>query len=221
MNNVVVNHDFLLVLFCRHRRRTQRRAEAEAQDSLDGGVRQVRANMDNYEERTPMLLKHVKGCRKSEGDYTDICELQLLNSGLLGGPDSKSPASILKCPGGRTLTRDTGLSEPKPPCCNTSTISTFRTFKPKDPHNLYECPQVNQTGTIGRFRPLARYHELDASMLHNCHGLSHQHQPGGENSSASSCPPPDLHRDIPLYEGSCPVIPEGLENEANTLKEKI
>ncbi len=185
---------------------------------FEGSARQVRAHTDTYEERTPMLVKHIKGCRKKEGDYTDICELQLLNSGLLGGPDNKTTGSILKCPGSRTLTltRDTNLSKPET-CCNTSTISTFRTFKPTDPHNVYECPQVNQTATMGRCRPLARYHELDASMLHNCYGLAHQHP---IDNPSSSCPPPDLHRDIPYHEANC-VVPEGLDNEVNTLKEKI
>ena len=156
-----------------------------------------------------MLLKHNKLFRKADGDYTDICELQLLNSSL----DAK--AALLKChQRARSMSVDPGVNlVAVPECCSNAAAGSFRTFKPAPmPQQIYECSQP-KVATLGRSSlgslhglPHARYHELDASRLHNCHNLTQ------DNTGVN---PPDLQRDIPPE-----VVTEGLDNETNSLKEQ-
>ena len=161
-----------------------------------------------------MLIK-PKMLRKNDTDYTDICEMQLLNA---HNNDTKSPASILKCQGSRavTLSHDTPPPPPTAECCaNATALSTFRTFKPKDVSRIYECSQSVKAARCAP-RPYSHFmHELDAAMLPNCHSLLSSDSKGG-----AACIP-DIQRDLEMRENASAVMAEGLDNAANTLKESV
>lgn len=151
-----------------------------------------------------MLLK-PKMLRKNDTDYTDICEMQLLNSHNM---DPK-PA-ILKCQGSRAVATE-------PECCANANLNTFRTFKPKDVSRIYECSQAVKARCPTR--PYSHFmHELDAAMLPNCHSMV------SDSKGGAVCIPDiqrDLDRELDQRDSSSLVLAEGLDNAANTLRESV
>lgn len=144
--------------------------------TLDDGMdRQNRPNTEGYEERIPMLIKNGKAFRRADGEYADICEMQLLGHTGTCLAEVKDTLGTFKgqCQGARTVSGSDGSQGQQQQHPGTTekcmTISghgaALRTFRvPKDPTHVYECPAAQQarhqaaaaaaaaavTGTIGR-----------------------------------------------------------------------
>ena len=180
----------------------------------DGMDRSQNTTIDGlYEERTPMLLKNHKCFHKGESDYGDVCEMQLLHSTI--GADQKSgrTATILKCQSSRTLPRGSDACPAHAQHienCNVLPFGTLKTFKPPgqcDP-NLYE-PGSNKDSKSVITDHIRLYHELDPSMLPNCHGTLHEAMFVVSNENAH------------VQENMPNVIPEGLDNDTNNRRENV
>ncbi len=173
-----------------------------------------------YEERTPMLLKNHKCFHKGESDYGDVCEMQLLHSTI--GADSKNgrTATILKCQSStRSLPPPRGAPPDMCPAhaqhienCGVLPPGTLKTFKPPggqcDP-NLYEPGAHSKEPKPPITDHIRLYHELDPSMLPNCHGTLHEAMFVVSNENAH------------FQENMPNVIPEGLDNDTNNRRENV
>ncbi len=201
--------------FRRHRRRSRQRqglAVPETtilQDGLDG--RSQSTTLEGlYEERTPMLLKNHKCFHKGEGDYGDVCEMQLLHSTIGNDVKGSRTSTILKCQSTRTLPRGPDMCPSHAQHienCNAYPVNTLKTFKPSSgDQNLYEMGGNREAKSVLSDH-IRLYHELDPSMLPNCHGPLHEAMFVVSNENAR------------VQDNMPNVIPEGLDNDANTLKE--
>ena len=216
MNRVANFNVFPSMLCCRRRRRDAARRSLAERAMDEGSDPAGRPNTDGYEERIPMLVKNGKAIRRADGEYADICEMQVLGHTGSCLAEVKDLTGTFKgqCHGARTVVSAPSIHPSGEKCMTISQGGTLRTFKvPKDPSHVYECPAVHQarqaTATIQRGTPIRgqHYHELDPSMLHN-YNIS---APEGVLISGSADP-----RQIRFLPD---LMPEAaIENSTNTLR---